>query len=108
MKNMCDPYICHCQTNDIHSAKFLIGHLTFHTSFESKIRFCKIHAFIHQPRFCETLQVFYLKITGTSCADDARVKVPSFQKVKFFLQCNNVNLLPIFTFYHKYLKYKKY
>ena len=29
---------------------------------------------------------FYLKITGTSSTDDARVKVPSFQKVTFFLQ----------------------
>ena len=25
-------------------------------------------------------------MTGTSCKDDARVKVPSFQKVAFFLQ----------------------
>ena len=27
---------------------------------------------------------FHLKITCTSCTDDARVKVPSFQKVTFF------------------------
>ena len=29
---------------------------------------------------------FYLKMTGMSCTDDASVKVPSFQKVTFFLQ----------------------
>ena len=29
---------------------------------------------------------FHLKSTGTSCTDDARVKVPSIQKVTFFLQ----------------------
>ena len=27
---------------------------------------------------------FHLKMTGTSSTDDARVKVPSFQKVTFF------------------------
>ena len=27
---------------------------------------------------------FHLKMTGASYADDARVKVPSFQKVTFF------------------------
>ena len=27
---------------------------------------------------------FYLKMAGTSCTDDARVKVPSFQKVTVF------------------------
>ena len=35
------------------------------------------------PILCMT---FNLKLTGTSCTDDARVKVPSFQKVTFFLQ----------------------
>ena len=29
---------------------------------------------------------FHLKMTGTSSADDVRVKVPSFQRVTFFLQ----------------------
>ena len=29
---------------------------------------------------------FHLKMTGMSCTDHARVKVPSFQKVTFFLQ----------------------
>ena len=29
---------------------------------------------------------FYLKMTFTSCTDDAKVKAPSFQKVTFFLQ----------------------
>ena len=35
------------------------------------------------PRLCRS---FHLKMTGTSCTDDAGVKVPSFQKVTFFLQ----------------------
>ena len=34
-------------------------------------------------RLCRS---FHLKMTGTSWSDDARVKVPSFQKVPFFLQ----------------------
>ena len=29
---------------------------------------------------------FHLKMTGTSDTDNSRVKVPSFQKVTFFLQ----------------------
>ena len=33
------------------------------------------------PRLCRS---FHLKNTGTSCTDDARVKVPSFQKSHFF------------------------
>ena len=44
-----------------------------------KVRF---GASINQP-LCRS---FHLKMTGTSCRDDARVKVPSFQKVTFFLQ----------------------
>ena len=35
------------------------------------------------PRLCRS---FHIKMTGTSCTDDAGVKVPSFQKVTFFLQ----------------------
>ena len=35
------------------------------------------------PILCRS---FNLKTTGTSCTDDARVKVSSFQKVTFFLQ----------------------
>ena len=35
------------------------------------------------PRLCRS---FNLKMTDTSCTDDARVKVPTFQKVTFFLQ----------------------
>ena len=31
-------------------------------------------------RLCRS---FHLKMTGSSCKDDARVKVPSFQKVTF-------------------------
>ena len=30
--------------------------------------------------------LFHLKMTGTSSTADARVKVPSFQKITFFLQ----------------------
>ena len=33
------------------------------------------------PRLCRS---FHLKIIGISCKDDARVKVPSFQKVTYF------------------------
>ena len=35
------------------------------------------------PKLC---MPFHLKMTGTSSTDNARVKVPSFQKVTFFLQ----------------------
>ena len=52
----------------------------FYASFESKSRLNKIHASINKPR----LYVFHLKITGSSCTDDAKVKVPSIQKVTFF------------------------
>ena len=41
----------------------------------------KIHASIDQPRLCRS---FHLKMTGTSCTDDAGVKVPSFQNVTLF------------------------
>ena len=34
----------------------------------------------------ETLHVISFKMTGTSSTEDAKVKVPSFQKVTFFLQ----------------------
>ena len=57
--------------------------LHFYASFESKIMLYKIHASIDQPRLCRS---FHLKMTGTSCTDDAGVKVPSFQNVTFFLQ----------------------
>ena len=40
-----------------------------------------MHASIDQPGLCWS---FHLKMTGTSCTDDARVKVPSFQNVTFF------------------------
>ena len=33
--------------------------------------------------FAEALQVISLKMTGTFCTDDTRVKVPSFKKVTF-------------------------
>ena len=38
----------------------------------------------------ETLQVISFKMIGTSCTDDARVKVPSFQKVTFFATIRNI------------------
>ena len=34
----------------------------------------------------KALHVISSKMTGTSCTDDVGVKVPSFQKVTFFLQ----------------------
>ena len=37
---------------------------------------------INQPGLCGVSA----KMTGTSCSDDARVKVPSFQNVTIFLQ----------------------
>ena len=46
-----------------------------------------IHAFINGvntlPRLCK---LFHLKMTWTSCTDEAREKVPSFQKVTLFLR----------------------
>ena len=35
--------------------------------------------------FAEALHVISSKMTGTSCTDDARLKIPSCQKVTFFL-----------------------
>ena len=41
---------------------------------------------IHEAKILNLLQKCkYLKMTGTSCPDDARIKVPLFQKVTFFL-----------------------
>ena len=55
-----------------------------YSSFESKIRLCKKHESTKALlRLCMS---FHLKMIGTSCTDDARVKVPSFQKVTFFQQ----------------------
>ena len=55
-------------------------------NFESKFRLYKINASINHQGLAETLQVISLKMTGTDCTNDARVKVPSFQKVTFLLQ----------------------
>ena len=57
--------------------------LHLYTSFESKIGLYKMHASIDQPKLCRS---FHLKMSSTSCTDDARVKVPPFQNVSFFLQ----------------------
>ena len=56
----------------------------FYASSENKNRSYKIFAFIKAlPRFGKS---FHLKMTFTSCTDENRVKVPSFQKVTLFLQ----------------------
>ena len=64
----------------VHFAKFIIGHFTFYASFESKI----LYILLCMPSD--------LKMTGTYCTDDARVKlhVPSFQKVIFFSTISNI------------------
>ena len=49
-----------------------------------KNRVYKMHAFLMNQYFAETLQ-FYLKMMCTSCADEVRGKVPSFEKVTLFL-----------------------
>ena len=41
---------------------------------------------------------FHLKMTGTSCTDDAGVKVPSFQRVTFSLQYKILEMSPIGSF----------
>ena len=51
-------------------------------SFESKIS-CFYKSPKALPKLCRS---FHLKITGTACTDEARVKVPVFQKVTFLLQ----------------------
>ena len=35
---------------------------------------------------------FHLKMTGTSSTDDTGVKVPTFQKVNFFLQYETLHI----------------
>ena len=47
-KEVIQKYAYQC----LHLAKFLIGHLTFYASFESKILLYKIHASINQRRLC--------------------------------------------------------
>ena len=53
-----------------------------------KVRFgyANVHASINQPRLCRDSVGLSLKNDSYSCTDDARVKVPSFQKVSVFLQ----------------------
>ena len=51
--------------------------------FESKIQIYKVHALINQPRCCRDSCRESFKMTDTSCKDDARVKVNSFQKSHF-------------------------
>ena len=55
-----------------------------YASFESKSRLNKIHASINKPRLYLDCRLFHLKIIGTFCTDDARVKVPQFKKSYFF------------------------
>ena len=58
---------------------FLIGQLTFYASFESKNRLIQNACFYKKNQgFAETTG-HLIKNSGTSCTDDTRVKVPSFQ-----------------------------
>ena len=52
-------------------------------SFESEIRIYKMHASINQPRVCRDSAGHFIKMTGTYCTDNARVKV------SLILQRNN-------------------
>ena len=47
-----------------------------------------MHAYVNQPMPCRNCMPFHLKMTGPGpfSTDDARVNLPSFQKVKFFLR----------------------
>ena len=47
-------------------------------------------------RLCRS---FHLKLTGTSGTDDARVKVPSFQKVTFFLQYEIIHRDAVYLYF---------
>ena len=40
--------------------------------------------YLRVPELCLLCMPFHLKLAGTSCTDDAIVKVPSFQKVTVF------------------------
>ena len=56
-------------------------------SFESKNSAMQSSCFYKSPKALPKLcRSFHLKMTGTACTDDARVKVPSFQNVTFLLQ----------------------
>ena len=64
---------------------FSLVTIHFYVSFESKIRLiqnsCLYKSTNALPKLC---MPFHLLVTGTSSTDDARVKVPSFQKVTIF------------------------
>ena len=49
-----------------------------------KHRVNKIHAFLNKAILCQ----FHLKMTCTSCTDEVREKVPSFQMSHFFYDIN--------------------
>ena len=56
---------------------FQIGHLTFYASFESKNRLIQSACF-NKKRLCrDSTGHIIKKMSGTTCTDDTRVKVPS-------------------------------
>ena len=66
---------------------FLLVTLHFYVSFESKIRVYKIESCLYKSTNAlpKLRMPFHFIMTGTSSKDVARAKVPSFQKVTFFL-----------------------
>ena len=60
----------------------------FYASSECKNRSYNIHNCIIKTRLCQDCSLFHLKMTFTSCTDEVRVKVTSFQKVTLFLRHN--------------------
>ena len=64
-----------------------------------KHRVYKIHAFLNEAILCESLQVISFKMKCTSCTDEVRERVPSFQKSHFFYDINhNTEPLLIYIF----------
>ena len=55
-----------------------------------KHKIYKIHAFINVAILCRVCKLFHLKMMCTSCKDQVRVKVPSFQKVTIFSTIENI------------------
>ena len=85
-RNTLKPYnksICIIYTEQ----NFLFVTLHFYVSFESKNWFIQTPwLYISTNVLPKLCMPFHFKMAGTSSTDDARVKVPSFQKVAFFLQ----------------------
>ena len=57
---------------------------------QSKTGAYKIHAFVNNLDFAETLQAISFQMTCTSCTDESRVKVPSFQNRMSIIETGSV------------------